>query len=80
MIGNMNYNPVYPTGSPLMAGGKQLAHGWIHYQNFGKDSVRPVRKPVREKAEADDYGLISHKNSSCQNELQFKKWVCLAIG
>jgi len=35
----MNYNPDYPTGPRLLAGAKQLAHGWTHYQNFGKDSV-----------------------------------------
>lgn len=71
MTGNMNYNPNYATGSPLLAGGKQLAHGWTHHQNFGKEIVRPARKPLREETQAD-YGLIPHKKSSCQHELQSK--------
>lgn len=71
MTGNMNYNPNYPTVSPLLAGGKQLAHGCIHHQNFGKEIVRPMRKLLREKTQAD-YGLIPLKKSSSQHELQSK--------
>lgn len=61
-----------------------MGHGWIHYQNFGKESVRPVRKPLREKTQADYYGLMPHKNSSCQHELPSKvsllgSWVEITI-
>jgi len=40
MTGSINYSPEYPKGSPpWLARGKQLAQGWMHYQNFGKYSV-----------------------------------------
>lgn len=31
-----------------------------------------MRKPLREKTQADYYGLMPHKNSSCQHELLSK--------